>query len=190
MKALIEGGEVIEPLRDRILGRVAANDVINPEDGSVLIVPTALLDEESVDRIEELGIDEVKVRTPLTCEMRFGLCTKCYGRDLGRGAPVNIGEAVGIIAAQSIGMARSAFECALAYSKERETFGQPIFNHQAVGFKLAPGEGFIVDNTRVLHGRNAYSGAGTRWLQGCYADKDGLLSTLAVLEAQVGEAAQ
>jgi len=103
MKALIEGGEVIEPLRDRILGRVAANDVISPEDGSVLVPATALLDEEAVDRIEELGIDEVKVRTPLTCETRYGLCTKCYGRDLGRGTSVNIGEAVGVIAAQSIG---------------------------------------------------------------------------------------
>ncbi|MGD8475575.1 MAG: DNA-directed RNA polymerase subunit beta' [Burkholderiales bacterium] len=103
MKALIEGGEVIEPLRDRILGRVAANDVINPEGGTVLVAATELLDEEAVDRIEELGIDEVKVRTPLTCETRFGLCTKCYGRDLGRGTSVNVGEAVGVIAAQSIG---------------------------------------------------------------------------------------
>jgi DNA-directed RNA polymerase subunit beta' len=103
MKALIEGGEVVEPLRDRILGRVAANDVINPVDSSVLVPATALLDEEAVDSIEELGIDEVKVRTPLTCETRFGLCTKCYGRDLGRGAEVNAGEAVGVIAAQSIG---------------------------------------------------------------------------------------
>jgi DNA-directed RNA polymerase subunit beta' len=103
MKALIEGGEVVEPLRDRILGRVAANDVINPEDSSVLVPAAALLDEEAVDRIEQLGIDEVKVRTPLTCETRYGLCTKCYGRDLGRGTEVNIGEAVGVIAAQSIG---------------------------------------------------------------------------------------
>ncbi|KPK34801.1 MAG: DNA-directed RNA polymerase subunit beta' [Betaproteobacteria bacterium SG8_40] len=103
MKALIEGGEVIEPLRDRILGRVAANDVINPEDGSVLVEATGLLDEEAVDRIEALGIDEVKVRTPLTCETRYGLCSRCYGRDLGRGTMVNTGEAVGVIAAQSIG---------------------------------------------------------------------------------------
>ncbi len=103
MKALIEGGEVIEPLRDRILGRVAANDVINPDDGSVLVEATGLLDEEAVDRIEELGIDEVKVRTPLTCETRYGLCSRCYGRDLGRGSMVNTGEAVGVIAAQSIG---------------------------------------------------------------------------------------
>jgi DNA-directed RNA polymerase subunit beta' len=102
-KALIEGGEVVEPLRDRILGRVAANEVVNPEDGTVLLPAGALLDEDAVERIEALGIDEVKVRTPLTCETRFGLCSKCYGRDLGRGTPVNIGEAVGVIAAQSIG---------------------------------------------------------------------------------------
>ncbi len=103
MKALVEGGEVVEPLRDRILGRVAANEVINPEDGSVLVESASLLDEAAVDQIEELGIDEVKVRTPLACETRYGLCTKCYGRDLGRGSSVNIGEAVGVIAAQSIG---------------------------------------------------------------------------------------
>ena len=102
-KALVEGGEVVEPLRDRILGRVAANDVINPEDGTVLLASSSLLDEAAVEKIEALGIDEVKVRTPLTCETRFGLCSKCYGRDLGRGTPVNVGEAVGVIAAQSIG---------------------------------------------------------------------------------------
>jgi DNA-directed RNA polymerase subunit beta' len=103
MKALIEGGEVVEALRERILGRVAANDVINPEDSSVLHPAGSLLDEEALERIEALGIDEVKVRTPLTCETRYGLCSKCYGRDLGRGTPVNIGEAIGVIAAQSIG---------------------------------------------------------------------------------------
>jgi DNA-directed RNA polymerase subunit beta' len=103
MRALVEGGEVIEPLRDRILGRVAAVDVINPDTQDVLYAQAALLDEEAVERIEALGIDEVRVRTPLTCETRYGLCAKCYGRDLGRGVLVNSGEAVGVIAAQSIG---------------------------------------------------------------------------------------
>ncbi|MFC3149393.1 DNA-directed RNA polymerase subunit beta' [Piscinibacterium candidicorallinum] len=103
MKALVEGGEVIEKLADRILGRVLVNDVINPETGDVLFAAGYLLDEDAVERIEALGIDEVKVRTPLTCETRHGLCAKCYGRDLGRGALVNSGEAVGVIAAQSIG---------------------------------------------------------------------------------------
>ena len=103
MKALVEGGEVVEPLRDRILGRVAAVDVVNPESSETMIYAGTLLDEEGVDAIEAAGVDEVKVRTPLTCDTRYGLCAQCYGRDLGRGTPVNVGEAVGVIAAQSIG---------------------------------------------------------------------------------------
>jgi DNA-directed RNA polymerase subunit beta' len=103
MKALVEGGDVVEPLRDRILGRVAALDVIHPETGETVIEAGTLLDEAAVDLIEQLAIDEVKVRTPLTCDTRWGLCAKCYGRDLGRGHLVNSGEAVGVIAAQSIG---------------------------------------------------------------------------------------
>ncbi|MEW5707709.1 MAG: DNA-directed RNA polymerase subunit beta' [Pseudomonadota bacterium] len=103
MKALVEGGEVVEPLRERILGRVTAVDVINPDTGDVLVPAGTLLDENLVDQVEALGVDEVRVRTPLTCETRWGLCAKCYGRDLGRGTLVNVGEAVGVIAAQSIG---------------------------------------------------------------------------------------
>mgnify|MGYP001199883051 CR=1 FL=1 len=103
MKALIEGGEVIEALRDRILGRVATVDVIHPETQETVFEAGTLLDEDVVDEIVRLGIDEVRVRTPLTCETRYGLCAKCYGRDLGRGSLVNSGEAVGVIAAQSIG---------------------------------------------------------------------------------------
>jgi len=103
MKALVEGGEVVEALRERILGRVAAVDLEHPESGETIIEAGSLLDEEAVDTIESLGIDEVKVRTPLTCATRYGLCAKCYGRDLGRGMLVNVGEAVGVIAAQSIG---------------------------------------------------------------------------------------
>ncbi|MDQ1316168.1 MAG: DNA-directed polymerase subunit beta, partial [Pseudomonadota bacterium] len=103
VKALVEGGEVVEPLRERILGRVAAGDIIHPETQETVFEAGTLLVEDVVDTIESLGIDEVKVRTPLTCETRFGLCGKCYGRDLGRGYLVNVGEAVGVIAAQSIG---------------------------------------------------------------------------------------
>jgi DNA-directed RNA polymerase subunit beta' len=103
MKALVEGGEVIEALRDRILGRVAATDIVNPETQATQYEAGTLLDEDAVEEIERLGIDEVKVRTPLTCDTRYGLCAKCYGRDLGRGLLVNSGEAVGVIAAQSIG---------------------------------------------------------------------------------------
>jgi DNA-directed RNA polymerase subunit beta' len=103
MRALVEGGEVIESLRDRILGRVAAVEVIHPETQEVLVPPGGMLDEDVLDMLELAGVDEVKVRTPLTCDTRFGLCSKCYGRDLGRGGLVNVGEAVGVIAAQSIG---------------------------------------------------------------------------------------
>ena len=103
MKALIEGGEVIEPLRERVLGRVAMHDVVNPETDETVIEAGTLIDEDLCDLIDQLGIDEVKVRTPLTCDTRYGLCGKCYGRDLGRGTPVNVGEAVCVIAAQSIG---------------------------------------------------------------------------------------
>ena len=103
VKALVEGGEVVEALRERILGRVAASDIIHPETQETLFEAGTLLVEDVVDAVESLDIDEVKVRTPLTCETRFGLCAKCYGRDLGRGYLVNTGEAVGVIAAQSIG---------------------------------------------------------------------------------------
>ena len=103
MKALIEGGEVIEALRDRILGRVTVYDVVNPETDETVITSGTLITEDLCDLIDQLGIDEVKVRTPLTCDTRYGLCAQCYGRDLGRGTPVNVGEAVGVIAAQSIG---------------------------------------------------------------------------------------
>ncbi|MHB1145591.1 MAG: DNA-directed RNA polymerase subunit beta' [Thiobacillus sp.] len=103
VKALVEGGEVVEALRERILGRVAASDIIHPETQETVFEAGTLLVEDVVDVIESLGIDEVKVRTPLTCETRYGLCGKCYGRDLGRGYQVNVGEAVGVIAAQSIG---------------------------------------------------------------------------------------
>ena len=103
MKALVEGGEVVEALRERILGRVLATELLHPETQDVLFEAGTLIEEDHIERIDELGIDEVKVRTPLTCDTRFGLCSKCYGRDLGRGSLVNVGEAVGVIAAQSIG---------------------------------------------------------------------------------------
>jgi len=103
MKALVEGGEIIEALRDRILGRVCIGDILHPDTQEVIVPNDTLLDEDHVDQIVALGIDEVKVRTVLSCLTRFGLCAKCYGRDLGRGGLVNVGEAVGVIAAQSIG---------------------------------------------------------------------------------------
>ena len=102
-KALVKGGEVIEPLSDRILGRVVAVDLVNPETQETVFEAGTLLTEDEVEKIEALGIDEVKVRTALTCDTRYGLCSQCYGRDLGRGKLISIGEAVGVIAAQSIG---------------------------------------------------------------------------------------
>ena len=103
VKALVEGGEVVETLRERILGRVIIGDLVHPDTQETVIEDGSMLDENLVDLIDSLGIDEVKVRTPLTCQTRYGLCAKCYGRDLGRGSMVNVGEAVGVIAAQSIG---------------------------------------------------------------------------------------
>src|SRR5574338_883763 len=100
---LAEGGEIVTSLGERILGRVAADDIVNPDTQETAIEAGTLLSEDAVDLIESLGIDEVRVRTPLTCATRYGLCAKCYGRDLGRGSLVNVGEAVGVIAAQSIG---------------------------------------------------------------------------------------
>ena len=100
---LIEGGDVVEPLRERVLGRVAAIDLYRPGDAEAAVEAGTLLDEWWVDRIEQLGIDEVRVRSPITCETRFGVCAACYGRDLARGERVNIGESVGVVAAQSIG---------------------------------------------------------------------------------------
>ena len=103
MTPLIEGGDVVEPLRERVLGRVVLTDVIHPITGEVVIPKDIMLTETYVDQIELLGIDQVQVRSVITCESRHGVCSMCYGRDLARGHLVNIGEAVGVIAAQSIG---------------------------------------------------------------------------------------
>ena len=100
---LIEGGDVVEPLAERVLGRVVAEDVVSPATGEVEIPRGVLLDEGWVEKLEGVGVDEVKVRSAITCETRFGVCAACYGRDLARGDRVNIGEAVGVVAAQSIG---------------------------------------------------------------------------------------
>ena len=103
LNSLIEGGDVVEPLRERVLGRVVAEDLPTPDGSGIAVERGTLLDERWVDRLEQLGIDEVRVRSAITCETRFGVCGACYGRDLARGEPVNIGESVGVVAAQSIG---------------------------------------------------------------------------------------
>jgi DNA-directed RNA polymerase subunit beta' len=103
MAPVIEGGDVVEPLGERVLGRVLAADALLPGTDSVVIPAGALLDEHQIKVLDENGIDQVEVRSPIACETRYGICAKCYGRDLGRGHLVNIGEAVGVVAAQSIG---------------------------------------------------------------------------------------
>ncbi|MDZ4162048.1 MAG: DNA-directed RNA polymerase subunit beta', partial [Burkholderiales bacterium] len=140
MRAIVEGGEVIESLRDRVLGRTTAEDVLHPETRVVLVAAGQMLDEDRIEELEEAGVDEVKVRTALTCETRFGICAKCYGRDLGRGGLVNMGEAVGVIAAQSIGepgtqltmrtfhIGGAASRAAIASSVEAKSAGNIGFN--------------------------------------------------------------
>ena len=140
MRAIVEGGEVIESLRDRILGRTAAEEVLHPENRSVLAPAGAMLDEDLIEELESAGVDEVKVRTALTCETRFGICARCYGRDLGRGGLINGGEAVGVIAAQSIGepgtqltmrtfhIGGAASRAAIASSVEAKSNGNIGFN--------------------------------------------------------------
>ncbi len=140
MRAIVEGGEVIESLRDRVLGRSTAEEVLHPENRSVLLPAGTLLDEDIIDELELQGVDEIKVRTALTCETRFGLCATCYGRDLGRGGLINLGEAVGVIAAQSIGepgtqltmrtfhIGGAASRAAIASSVEAKSNGSIGFN--------------------------------------------------------------
>jgi len=103
VSSLIEGGEVIEPLGDRILGRAALEDIVDPVTDEVLVEANQEIDEALVQKIEDAGIERIHIRSVLTCQTRRGICASCYGRDLARGHVVNLGEAVGVIAAQSIG---------------------------------------------------------------------------------------
>ncbi|HEX5644720.1 MAG TPA: DNA-directed RNA polymerase subunit beta', partial [Erythrobacter sp.] len=103
MRAIVQGGSVIASLGERILGRTVAEDLVNAKTGEVIVKAGTLLDEPMVKAIEEAEVQSAKIRSPLICEAEQGVCATCYGRDLARGTPVNIGEAVGVIAAQSIG---------------------------------------------------------------------------------------
>jgi DNA-directed RNA polymerase subunit beta' len=103
MAPLVEGGDVVEGLGERVLGRVVATDVQKPGKEEVLVAGGTLLDEQMVRLLEQEGVDQIQVRSPITCTTRYGVCSNCYGRDLARGRLINIGEAVGVIAAQSIG---------------------------------------------------------------------------------------
>ena len=103
VSAMIDGGDVLEPLSERVLGRTTAEDILDPISGEVLAKEGTLIDEALAERIGEAEVEAIKIRSVLTCETKGGVCAACYGRDLARGTPVNLGEAVGIIAAQSIG---------------------------------------------------------------------------------------
>ncbi|MFA7387029.1 MAG: DNA-directed RNA polymerase subunit beta' [Thiohalobacteraceae bacterium] len=103
MTPIVEGGDVVEPLRERVLGRVVSRDTCAPGTDQVVAAAGTLLDEKLVEKLEQMGVDEIWVRSAITCATRYGVCAQCYGRDLARGHRVNIGEAVGVIAAQSIG---------------------------------------------------------------------------------------
>jgi DNA-directed RNA polymerase subunit beta' len=103
VESLVEGGEIIESMKERILGRVALEEIRDPFSGDVIVKGNEEIDETLADRIEDIGIDKVKIRSVLTCKSKQGVCALCYGRDLARGRLVNVGEAIGIIAAQSIG---------------------------------------------------------------------------------------
>lgn len=103
VRPVVDGGNVIASIGERILGRTAQEDILHPETGEVLVKKGKLIDEADVEKVEKAGVEQVKIRSVLTCECENGVCAACYGRDLARGNPVNIGEAVGVIAAQSIG---------------------------------------------------------------------------------------
>ena len=170
MRALVEGGEVIESLRDRALGRVAAIDVVRPETQEVVVKAGEMLDEDAFDALEAGAIDEVKVRTALTCGTRYGICAKCYGRDLGRGGLVNVGEAIGVIAAQSIGepgtqltmrtfhIGGAASRAAVASSVEAKSEGTIGFNPTMRYVTNGKGEPVVISRSGEIvivdaHGR-------------------------------------
>jgi DNA-directed RNA polymerase subunit beta' len=141
MAPLVEGGDVVEALGERVLGRVIAEDILKPGTEEVLITKNTLLDEKMVRTLEQEGVDQMLVRSPITCETRYGVCASCYGRDLARGRSISIGEAVGVIAAQSIGepgtqltmrtfhIGGAASRAAAAHSVEVRNKGVLRFHH-------------------------------------------------------------
>jgi len=170
MRAIVEGGEVIESLRDRILGRTSADDILHPENRSVLAKAGQMLDEDLIEELEAAGVDEVRVRTALNCDTRFGLCAMCYGRDLGRGGLINLGEAVGVIAAQSIGepgtqltmrtfhIGGAASRAAIASSVEAKSNGVIGFNDTMRYVSNTKGELVVISRSGEIviqdeHGR-------------------------------------
>ena len=152
---------MVIPLRDRILGRVVVGDVLNPGDGSVIVADGELIDEAGVEEIENSNISQVNTRSPVACETRYGICAKCYGRDLGRGHLVNRGEAVGVIAAQSIGepgtqltmrtfhIGGAASRVATASNVEVKTTGKALLNNIKV-VKNSEGKNIVVTRSCEL----------------------------------------
>ncbi len=158
VKALVEGGEIVQPLRDRILGRVALDDIVDEFTGDVLVKANEEIEEDILDAVENAGIERVNLRSALTCRTQAGLCALCYGRDLARGQLVNVGEAVGTIAAQSIGepgtqLTMRTFHIGGAASGQAATSQLEARNEGKVTFRnirtLARSDG-----TRVLMNRN------------------------------------
>ena len=170
MRALVESGDVVQALHDRILGRVASEEIRNPETDELIAEKGTLLDEAICDAIDAAGIDEVAVRTPLTCETRHGICAKCYGRDLGRGSLVNEGEAVGVIAAQSIGepgtqltmrtfhIGGAASRAAVASSVEAKTAGKVTFTAAMRYVTNAKGELIVISRSGEIVVSDATTG--------------------------------
>jgi len=155
---LIEGGEVIEPLGERILGRVALDDIDDPISGDTIIEANAAIDEEAIQRIDDSGLERVVIRSVLTCQTQSGVCVLCYGRDLARGRMVNIGEAVGVIAAQSIGepgtqLTMRTFHVGGAARARAEQSTLEVRNEGVVKFKNLKTVAKR-DNTQVVMNRN------------------------------------
>jgi DNA-directed RNA polymerase subunit beta' len=162
MGPLVEAGEIVEALGERILGRVTLVDVVDPVTDEVLVGASCELDEEAVRKIEEAGIERVQVRSVLTCASRYGVCVKCYGRDLSRGTMVNLGEAVGVVAAQSIGepgtqLTMRTFHIGGAATRRAEQSSAEATNSGEVKFHNIR---FVVDEagTRTVMSRNGELG--------------------------------
>ncbi len=135
-RPIIDAGEIIASLGMRVLGRTAATDVTDPVSGTVIVPAGEEIMESHVEKIEKAGIQEIRIRSVLTCETKFGVCAKCYGRDLARGTPVNMGEAIGVIAAQSIGELAPAHHAHLPHRRNgagsRQSFVESNFEGKIV----------------------------------------------------------
>ncbi|MEM9726226.1 MAG: DNA-directed RNA polymerase subunit beta', partial [Pseudomonadota bacterium] len=155
--AVIDGGEIIASLSERILGRVLNEDVIDPKDNSLIFERGRLLDEADSAAIEKAGVLDVKIRSPLTCALKDGVCATCYGRDLARGAPVNVGEAVGIIAAQSIGEPGTQLTMRTFHIGGAATVGDQSFLEASQEGKLEIRNANLIKNQageQIVMGRN------------------------------------